>query len=158
MMIAEAGQINLALKKERVKMKQLAVICGPNLNLLGTREPGLYGAKTIADIEHDLREYIGNRAELTFRQSNHEGELVDWVQRAGLDRIPVILNAGAYTHTSIALRDAISGAKTTVIEIHLTNVHRREEFRQLSYLSAVCKGTISGLGDISFRLAADALL
>ncbi len=93
-----------------------------------------------------------------FRQSNREGELVDWIQEAGLSGVPVALNAGAYTHTSIAIRDAIAGAKATVVEVHLSNVHAREDFRHRSYLAAVCRGVVAGFGALSYALAVEALL
>ena len=110
------------------------VLNGPNLNLLGTREPGVYGALTLADIEGRLRAACDRAGvELVFRQSNHEGDLVDWIQEAGRTGAPVILNAGAYTHTSIALHDAIRGSAARVIEVHLSNIHARESFRHHSY-------------------------
>ncbi|WAJ29133.1 type II 3-dehydroquinate dehydratase [Antarcticirhabdus aurantiaca] len=136
----------------------IVVLNGPNLNLLGTREPGIYGAKTLADIERDLRARAGTRAELVFRQSNIEGELVSFVQEAGLAGAGVIINAGAYTHTSIALADAIKASKAVAIEVHLSNVHARESFRHHSYLSPVCRGVIAGFGDRSYHLALEALL
>ena len=137
---------------------KIVVINGPNLNLLGLREPSVYGAKTLSDIERELRERAGTRAELVFRQSNGEGDLVTFVQEAGLEGAGVILNAGAYTHTSIAIADAIRGAKATVVEVHLSNVHARESFRHHSYLSPVCLGVIAGFGDRSYHLALEALL
>ncbi|WP_062015803.1 type II 3-dehydroquinate dehydratase [Aureimonas sp. AU4] len=137
---------------------QILVLNGPNLNLLGRREPGIYGAKTLDDIERDLRERARGRAELEFQQRNGEGELVTLVQEAGLAGRGVILNAGAYTHTSVAIRDAIKGAGATVIEVHLSNVHAREDFRHHSYLSPVCRGVIAGFGDLSYHLALEALL
>lgn len=139
-------------------MRKILVLNGPNLNLLGTREPGLYGSKTLADIEAELRARIGARAELDVRQSNHEGELVTLVQEAGAAGVAVVLNAGAYTHTSIALRDAISGSKAVVIEVHLSNIHAREDFRHTSLLAPVCKGVIAGFGAMSYHLAVEALL
>ncbi|MBB3951694.1 type II 3-dehydroquinate dehydratase [Aureimonas jatrophae] len=137
---------------------QILVLNGPNLNLLGRREPGIYGAKTLDDIEHELRERAGGRAELAFQQRNGEGELVTLVQEAGLAGHGIILNAGAYTHTSVAIRDAIKGSGATVIEVHLSNVHAREDFRHHSYLSPVCRGVIAGFGDLSYHLALEALL
>ena len=139
-------------------MRSILVLNGPNLNLLGTREPGVYGATSLADIEARLRERAGERAELAFGQSNHEGELVTWIQDAGRDGIPVILNAGAYTHTSVALRDAIAGAGATVIEVHISNVHARETFRHRSLIAAVVRGVIAGFGPLSYELALEALL
>lgn len=139
-------------------MRSILVLNGPNLNLLGTREPGIYGATTLADIEQSLRERAGDRAELAFGQSNHEGELVTRIQEAGRDGVAVILNAGAYTHTSIAMRDAISGSGATVIEVHVSNVHAREAFRHRSFLAPVCRGVIAGFGPLSYELALEALL
>ncbi|SER33319.1 3-dehydroquinate dehydratase [Faunimonas pinastri] len=139
-------------------MRQIYILNGPNLNLLGTREPGIYGAQTLSDIEKLLRERAGDRAELVFRQSNHEGELVDWIQEAGENGAGIILNAGAYTHTSVAMRDAISGSMAETIEVHLSNVHARESFRHHSYLSAVCRGVIVGFGVKSYTLALEAFL
>jgi 3-dehydroquinate dehydratase-2 len=135
------------------------VLNGPNLNLLGTREPGVYGVVTLADIEAQLREACDRSGiELVFRQSNHEGDLVGWIQDAGRIGAPVILNAGAYTHTSIALHDAIRGSAARVIEVHLSNVHARESFRHHSMISAVAEGVILGFGARSYELALDALL
>ena len=140
-------------------MVAIHVLNGPNLNLLGTREPGVYGRATLADIEADLKgraEKAG--ATLVFRQSNHEGELVTWIQEAGAAGAGVILNAGAYTHTSVALRDAIAGSGATAVEVHLSNVHAREGFRHVSHISAVCVGVICGFGPASYALALDALM
>ena len=139
-------------------MPEIYVLNGPNLNLLGTREPGIYGSTTLADIERTLRQRAGDRATITFRQSNHEGELVTWIHEAGAKGAGIALNAAAYTHTSVALRDAISGAKATVIEVHLSNVHAREEFRHHSTIAPVCKGVICGFGPVSYELALEALL
>jgi 3-dehydroquinate dehydratase-2 len=139
-------------------MHDITVLNGPNLNLLGIREPGVYGTLTLKDVEERLRGRAGSRATLSFRQSNHEGDLVTWIQEAGASGAGVILNAGAYTHTSVALRDAISGAKANVIEVHLSNVHARESFRHHSYISAVAKGVIAGFGALSYELALEALL
>lgn len=139
-------------------MPSILVLNGPNLNLLGTREPGIYGATTLADMEDRLRERAGDRAELAFGQSNHEGELVTWIQEAGRDGVAVILNAGAYTHTSVAMRDAISGSGASVIEVHVSNVHAREAFRHRSFIAPVCRGVIAGFGLLSYELALEALL
>ncbi len=130
---------------------------GPNLNLLGTREPDVYGSLTLSDIEASLRT-SADGAEVEFRQSNLEGELVTWIQEAGKAGSPVVLNAAAYTHTSIAIRDAIAGSGAQVIEIHLSNVHARESFRHESKIAAVCQGVISGFGANSYKLALQAAL
>ena len=140
-------------------MKSVHVINGPNLNLLGTREPATYGTVTLADIEVVLQEKAkAAGVALTFRQSNHEGDLVDWVQEAGKAGAGVLLNAGAYTHTSIALHDASLGSGAVVVELHLSNVFAREPFRHHSTLSAVAKGVICGFGAASYTLAFDAIL
>ncbi|MBY6241487.1 type II 3-dehydroquinate dehydratase [Methylosinus sp. Sm6] len=139
-------------------MPAVHVINGPNLNLLGAREPSVYGAATLDDIKARMAELCAARGvDLVFRQSNHEGDLVDWIQEAGRAGAPVILNAGAYTHTSIALHDAIKGAGATVIEVHLSNVHARESFRHHSFISPVARGVIAGFGAASYVLAFAAL-
>jgi 3-dehydroquinate dehydratase II len=139
-------------------MQAIHVINGPNLNLLGTREPEIYGHVTLEDIESRLGEKCRARGlELVFRQSNHEGDLVDWLQEAGKSGAGVILNAGAYTHTSIALRDAIKGAAVNVVEVHLSNTHTRERFRHHSHIAPAAIGTIQGFGAFSYDLALDAL-
>jgi 3-dehydroquinate dehydratase-2 len=138
--------------------RAIHVLNGPNLNLLGTREPGIYGHVSLAEIELRLRERAGDRATLAFRQSNHEGDLVDWVQEAGAIGAGIILNAGAYTHTSLALRDAISGSKAELIEVHLSNVHARESFRHRSWIAPVARGVICGFGALSYELALEAFL
>ncbi|MGL5445738.1 MAG: type II 3-dehydroquinate dehydratase [Rhabdaerophilum sp.] len=140
-------------------MRQIHVLNGPNLNLLGRREPSIYGATTLADIEAELA-LLAKQAgvALTFRQTNSEGELVTQLQDAGLARADVILNAGAYTHTSIAIRDAIKGSGARVIEVHISNVHAREEFRHHSTISAVAAGIIVGFGTAGYRLAFQALI
>jgi 3-dehydroquinate dehydratase-2 len=140
-------------------MKAIHVLNGPNLNLLGTREPELYGRTTLAEIEARLCELCKkSRITLHFRQSNHEGDLISWVQEAGLAGEPVILNAGAYTHTSIALYDAIKAARAEVIEVHLSNIHAREDFRHRSLISPAACGVILGLGAHSYELALEAFL
>lgn len=139
-------------------MKTVYVLNGPNLNLLGAREPSTYGTATLADIEAQLRALAQARgAKIEFRQSNSEGDLVSWIQEAGQAGAPVILNAGAYTHTSIAIHDAIRGAKAEVIEVHLSNTHAREDFRHHSYISPVAKGVILGFGARSYELALQSL-
>lgn len=130
---------------------------GPNLNLLGAREPEIYGKHTLVDVERSVRDKakaIG--AEIDFRQSNSESEIVDWIQSARGHFTVIVLNAAAYTHTSVAIRDAIAGSGVPTIEIHLSNTSTREPFRHHSYLSAVCKGVISGFGVSGYLLALDA--
>src|SRR6266436_6708936 len=130
---------------------------GPNLNLLGQREPEVYGRNTLADIEAKVRSRAQTlQVEVEFRQSNLEGELVDWIQQAKSKSDAIVLNAAAYTHTSIALRDAIAAAGVPTIEIHLSNVHAREEFRHKSLIAPVCAGQIVGFGAHSYVLAVEA--
>ncbi len=138
-------------------MRSVHVLNGPNLNLLGAREPAIYGSATLDDIRADLQKRCDARGfALVFKQSNHEGDLVSWVQEAGKAGVPVILNAGALTHTSIALHDAIKAANAQVIEVHLSNVHARENFRHHSHISAVARGVILGFGSLSYTLALEA--
>ena len=130
---------------------------GPNLNLLGQREPEVYGRATLADIEQMVKERAAKLGvETEFRQSNAEGELVAWIQQAPGKCGAIVLNAAAYTHTSVALRDAIAGAGLPVVEVHLSNIYAREEFRQKSLISAVCEGQIAGFGPHSYVLALEA--
>ena len=130
---------------------------GPNLNLLGQREPEVYGRTTLKDIEAKVRARATElKAEIDFKQTNLEGELVGWIQQAKGNCDVIVLNAAAYTHTSIALRDAISAIGIPTIEIHLSNVHAREEFRHKSLIAPVCRGQISGFGANSYILALDA--
>ncbi len=136
----------------------ILVINGPNLNLLGTREPGIYGRATLAEIETACRALGAELGrEIDFEQSNHEGALVDALHSAAGMREGVILNAGAYTHTSIALRDAISATGLTVIELHLSNTHAREPFRHASMIAPVCAGVIQGFGAAGYALAIRAM-
>jgi 3-dehydroquinate dehydratase-2 len=140
-------------------MTKILVLNGPNLNLLGSREPEVYGSDTLADILNELRVYAGGRGvELRDFQSNSEGALVDAIHEARSWADGIIFNAGAYTHYSIALRDAISGVGLPVVEVHLSNVQAREEFRHKSVLSAVCLGSIVGFGKGSYFLGVDALV
>jgi 3-dehydroquinate dehydratase II len=134
---------------------RVLVLNGPNLNLLGTREPSIYGARTLADIETELSEVARRSgAEVVFFQSNHEGALVDRIQASKLDGTDfLIVNAGAFTHTSVAVRDALAAVGLPFIEVHLSNVHRREPFRHHSYLSDLALGTIVGLGAAGYRYA-----
>ena len=137
--------------------EQILVLNGPNLNLLGTREPEVYGNKTMTDIELESTKYAKNLGlEIEFRQSNNEGVLVDWVQEARENFNMLIINAGAYTHTSLALLDALKASEIPVIEVHLSNIYQREEFRQHSYISRVAVGVICGFGDHGYRLALEA--
>jgi len=130
---------------------------GPNLNLLGQREPEVYGHETLADIEAAVRQRAKQlKAKIDFRQSNVEGELVGWIQQARGNFDVIVLNAAAYTHTSIALRDAIAAVSIPTIEIHLSNVHAREKFRQKSLIASVCRGQIAGFGSKSYILAVEA--
>jgi 3-dehydroquinate dehydratase-2 len=132
---------------------------GPNLNLLGQREPEVYGRTTLTDIEAKVRERAASLgAEIDFRQSNQEGELVAWIQQAKGKFDVIVLNAAAYAHTSIALRDAIAATGIPTIEIHLSNVYAREEFRQKSLIAPVCRGQITGFGAHSYVLALEASL
>jgi 3-dehydroquinate dehydratase-2 len=137
---------------------QILLLNGPNLNMLGQREPAIYGADTLADIEQRClarADAIG--LALTFRQSNHEGELVTWIQDANEACDGLIVNAGAYTHTSIALLDALTLLDCPIIELHLSNIFAREKFRHHSYISAVATGVICGLGASGYTLALDAM-
>ena len=132
---------------------------GPNLNHLGQREPEIYGRATLKDIEAKVRGRAAELgAEVEFRQSNSEGELVAWIQEAKGKSDVIVLNAAAYTHTSVALRDAVSATGVPTIEIHLSNIHAREEFRQKSLIAPVCVGQISGFGVNSYVLAVEAAI
>ena len=138
---------------------KILILHGPNLNLLGTREPEIYGSLTLEDINTKLVELAGeHHVELTCKQSNHEGELIDALHEARSWADGVVFNPGAYTHTSIALRDAISAIGIPVIEVHLSNVYAREEFRHVSMVSAVCKGKVVGFGWRSYALGVQALM
>lgn len=134
------------------------ILNGPNLNMLGIRQPEVYGRETLEDIECLCREHGARLGlEVDFRQSNHEGDLVTWVQQARGTQAGVIVNAGAYTHTSIALLDALLSVDLPVVEVHLSNIHRREEFRHHSYVSQAARGMICGFGSHGYVLALDAL-
>ena len=133
------------------------ILNGPNLNLLGTREPEHYGCETLADIEAACAARAGTLGLSTdFRQSNTEGEIVDWIQQSRGQAACIILNAGAYTHTSVAILDALLSCDVPVIEVHLSNIHQREEFRHSSYVSKVAVGMICGFGGFGYEMALDA--
>jgi 3-dehydroquinate dehydratase-2 len=139
-------------------MKNIIIINGPNLNLLGKREPDIYGDITFEEFFEDLKDIYSGEVQLSYYQSNVEGELINKIQEVGFSYHGILLNAGGYTHTSVALRDAISAVKTPVVEVHISNIYAREEFRQHSLISAVCKGIISGFGLESYVLALDSFL
>ncbi|HXG16908.1 MAG TPA: type II 3-dehydroquinate dehydratase [Calidithermus sp.] len=141
-------------------MKRVLVLHGPNLDLLGTREPTVYGTTTLADLDRLIRAHGRRRGvRVECRQSNQEGELVTWLGRAERDGFHgVVFNPGAFTHYSLALRDAVAAIRLPVVEVHLSNVHAREEFRRHSVIAAVARGQISGFGPQSYLLGLDALL
>lgn len=138
-------------------MKKIQIINGPNLNLLGKREPTVYGNSSFEDYLDTLRARYP-QCEIAYYQSNVEGEMINKIHEVGFTYDGIILNAGAYTHTSIALHDAIKAVTTPVVEVHISNVHARESFRHVSMLSAACKGVILGFGLDSYRLAVESLL
>jgi 3-dehydroquinate dehydratase-2 len=136
----------------------ILILNGPNLNMLGLREPAIYGHETLSDIEEacaECGEALG--LNIDFRQSNHEGQLVDWIQEARQNADGIILNAGAYTHTSVAILDALAAAELPVIEVHLSNIYRREAFRHHSYVSPIARGVICGFGGHGYELALAAM-
>lgn len=140
-------------------MKKILILNGPNLNLLGRREPTVYGCRSFEDYLTELRQRFDGQAELVYFQSNCEGSLIDKLHEVGFGEVDgVVFNAGAYTHTSIALGDAIRAIEVPVVEVHISNVHQREEFRHRSMLASACKGVICGFGLDSYRLAVEALL
>jgi 3-dehydroquinate dehydratase-2 len=136
----------------------ILVLNGPNLNLLGVREPDTYGRDTLADIEEACLERAADLdLAVDFRQSNHEGQLVDWIQEAREAADGIVLNPGAYTHTSIAILDALRAAEVPIIEVHLSNIHRRESYRRRSYVSEAAQGIICGFGAHGYLLALEAM-
>ena len=138
--------------------KTILVLNGPNLNLLGKREPDVYGTMTLSGLKALIEAEAANLGLIAdFRQTNHEGELVTWIQEAGASGVPVVLNPGAYTHTSIALHDAIKGSGAIVAEVHLSNIHAREEFRHKSFVSPVAIGVIAGFGAEGYIMGLRAL-
>ncbi|CAN7265164.1 type II 3-dehydroquinate dehydratase [Devosia sp. LjRoot3] len=138
--------------------KHVLVLNGPNLNMLGKREPGIYGAQTLADVEA-ICSAAGDEFGLSidFRQSNHEGELVTWIQEALGTADGILINPGAYSHTSVAIYDAFKAVSLPVAEVHISNIHQREAFRHHSYVSAVAFGVICGFGTLGYRLALEAM-
>jgi 3-dehydroquinate dehydratase-2 len=151
--------INFALKDNKIYLKvmKIQIINGPNLNLLGVREPDIYGSCSFLTYLGELKKKYPE-IEFACFQSNSEGEIIDRIQEAGFSFDGIILNAGAYTHTSIAIYDAIKAIKAPVIEVHISNVHAREEFRRHSLIAGACKGVIAGFGFDSYRLAVEAIL
>lgn len=139
-------------------MPKILILNGPNLNLLGTREPEIYGTETLADVQA-LCEREGKALGLSvdFRQTNHEGELVEWIHEARKGFAGVIINAGAYSHTSVAILDALLALQIPVVEVHLSNIYKRDEFRHHSFVSSAAKGVICGLGSKGYALALQAL-
>ena len=137
---------------------QFLILNGPNLNMLGVRQPEIYGSDTLADIERMCQDQaLALGVEVDFRQSNHEGELVTWIQEARDEKDGIIINAGAYTHTSVALLDALNLADMPIIELHISNIFKRDSFRHHSYISPVATGVICGLGARGYVVAMDAL-
>lgn len=138
--------------------KPIYILNGPNLNLLGSREPQVYGHLTLADIEQRATARAAQSGlSIVFRQSNHEGEIVGWIQEARTAASAIVLNAGAYTHTSIAILDALQASDLPIVEVHLSNIFRRESYRHHSYVSQAAKGVICGLGAKGYELALEAL-
>jgi 3-dehydroquinate dehydratase-2 len=138
--------------------KKIIIINGPNINLIGVREPSIYGDTSFTDFFDDIKDVYGDEVQLSAFQSNIEGELIDKLQEVGFSYDGIILNAGGYTHTSVAIRDAVAAIKTPVIEVHISNPYSREEFRHTSLISGVSKGIIAGFGLESYALALDSFL
>lgn len=140
-------------------MKRLLLLNGPNINLLGNRENNIYGSSTLANIEADLKKFVENYGcEVECYQSNHEGELIDWLHNANSKFYGIIFNPAGYTHTSVALHDAIKAIDVPVVEVHISNIYSREEFRHTSIIAPVSKGQITGFGVDGYKLAALALI
>ncbi len=144
----------------RSSAARVLVLHGPNLNLLGTREPAVYGRRTLAQLDGEIQRHAARRgANAVCRQSNHEGQLIDWIQGAAQEGFrAIVINPGALTHYSLALRDAVSAVSVPVVEVHLSNIHAREEFRRHSVIAPVARGQIAGFGPASYLLGIDALL
>lgn len=139
--------------------KSIYILNGPNLNLLGAREPDIYGSETLADVERRCAARARTHGfDIRFHQSNHEGQLVDWIHEARSNGLGIIINAGAFTHTSVALHDALKAADVPAIEVHLSNVFKREAFRHHSHISGAVSGIILGFGVTSYELAVDGLV
>jgi len=140
-------------------MKKILIVNGPNLNLTGRREPDVYGTRTMDEIIAATRVALDGRAEIEYFQSNHEGAIIDRIHEAGFGSVDgIVLNAGAYTHTSLAIADAVAAVDAPVVEVHLSNVWAREAMRSTSLIAPVCRGTIAGFGADVYRLGAEALL
>lgn len=136
-----------------MRKKNILIINGPNLNLLGSREPEIYGRESFASCLSNLENLFGEEASLTYFQSNSEGGIIDFIQENSPGADGIVINGGAYTHTSVAIRDALSNVRVPKVEVHISNVHNREEFRHFSYFSAVCDGVIVGLGLSGYEFA-----
>jgi 3-dehydroquinate dehydratase-2 len=148
----------LRVHKAEIMAKRVLVLNGPNLNMLGTREPEIYGAQTLQDVQ-ELCQSTGEELglDIDFRQSNHEGELVTWIQEARSSADAILINPAAYSHTSVAIYDALKASGLLIAEVHLSNIHQREPFRHHSYVSAVAVGVICGFGITGYRLSLMAL-
>ena len=142
---------------EDIRKMKIQIIIGPNINLLGKREPGIYGARSFEDYLQELKKRYP-QVVFEYYQSNVEGEMINKIHEVGFDYDGIVLNAGAYTHTSIALQDAIRAVTSPVVEVHISNVHQREEFRHQSMIACACAGVICGFGLDSYRLGVEALL